>query len=289
MSKGYKESNLMHFEKLKEYKIIKQLYYDKKYSMFINQATKYLEDYPKNIEMRFMRAKVYRKLKLYDDAISDLKYILSIEVNNYALTEIYFLYYYMHMYKEAIELLPFLYETRCINTYSLSISELVMKKELGIHMRVSKGDKCDYIRTQIFNYSTKLAIEHIKCHNIDSMENQKDKSYFNDNVNIDYLYEMVTENIDNNKKVNTDEILEIHYFSTPSIGIYHDEICNFIKVVVVPNTNHIITMYPTNHVEPEFITYINYDDSKLFIKKEKEKVKSISRIDKFNTKYGRVQ
>ena len=284
MSKKYKENKY----KKTPYRLMTQCYYDKKYGMFINQVTKYLEDYPKNIEMRFMRAKVYRKLKLFDEAIDDLKYILSIKLNNYALTELYYLYYYLHMYKEAIELLPLLYETRCINAYSLSISELVMKKELGIHMRVSKGDKCDYIRTQIFNYSTKLAIEHIKCHNIDSIEDVKDKSYFNDNVNVDYLFETVIKNIDSSRKVNTEEILEIHYFSTPSVGTFKDEICNFIKVVVIPNTNHIVTMYPTNYVEPENITYIDYDVNKLFNEKEKEKVKGMSQIDKFNKKYRRI-
>ena len=61
--------------------------------------------------------------------------------------------------------------------------------------------------------------------------------------------------------------------------------CNYLRVVVVPNTNDIITIYPTTTAPKDYITNINIDYSKLF--KEEEKVKKLSQIDKFNKKDGR--
>ena len=135
------------------YKEIAKLYRDKKYNSLISKSTKYLNDYPNNTKIRFMRAKSYRELKDYENAINDLKFILNKKGNEvYALTELFYLYYFLNMYAEAIKLLPTVYETKCINSTSVSIAELVMKTHLKIDMKVKKGDKCDYIRTQILNY-----------------------------------------------------------------------------------------------------------------------------------------
>ena len=83
-----------------------------------------------------------------------------------------------------------------------------MKKELGIDMKVSKGDKCDYIRTQIFNYSTSMAIDRINEHTQFNLDDET-KSCFNGNIDLYYLFKVVRENIDNNNKANIDEILEV--------------------------------------------------------------------------------
>ena len=101
------------------------------------------------------------------------------------------------------------------------------------------------------------------------------------------MFELITNNIDNNKKVNITEILEIHYFSIANIGYFDNMPCSFIKVIVIPNPNKIINMYPTNEIDYNSVCNLEYDVEKLFIKNE-EKVKTLSRIDKFNTKYKRV-
>ena len=50
----------------------------KKYSTFEKEATKYLNNYPSDVNLRFMRARAYRKLSKFNEAIEDLKYILVI-------------------------------------------------------------------------------------------------------------------------------------------------------------------------------------------------------------------
>lgn len=260
---------------------IKDLYLTKKYSTVEKETVKYLDRYPNDINVRFMRARSCRKLGKFNEAINDLKYILELGYNDHALLEIYFIYYYVNMYKEALDLLPLIYEKKPMNAYSISISETVMKKQLGLEIKLKKGSRCDYIRGQILSYSTEEAIAHLDKHINKTEENI---SYFNEGINIRYLFDIVRQNIDNTKKANTEEIMEIYYFGIGNIGSLNNTPCNFIKVVVIPNTKNIISMYPTNNVDYNFAINLDVDYNKLF--KTKNKVKTMSRIDKFNKKYN---
>ena len=80
--------------------------------------------------------------------------------------------------------------------------------------------------------------------------------------------------------------MEIHYFAIPNVGYNEGIKCNYIKVVVVPNTNNILTMYPIDTTDTNLAIQLNIDFSTIFNKTE-EKVKMMSRIDKFNMKYKR--
>lgn len=270
------------FYQKKQYIKIRNLFSERKYNSVIKEATNYLDIYPNDKNIRFMRAKSYRFLEIFDNAINDLKYNLQDKDDTYSLTELYFIYYYLNMYKEAMDLLPLLYEKRCINAYSVSISELVMKKQLGIDIRLRKDVNCDYIRTQIFNYSSYMALNHIQENHI----NTEEHSCFNKDIDLNYLFKTVREEVKNSKKVNTEEVLEIHYFGVSNIGYINNNICNFIKVVVIPNTNNVINIYPIFAVNCDYTSNLNCDYSKLF--KKEEKVKSLSQIDKFNKRYRKV-
>lgn len=269
------------YEQKDFYLRIKNLYLNKKYNIFEKEATKYLDSFPDDINLRFMRAKTYRNLNKFEEAIADLKYILKLEYNEYALTELYFIYYYTNKYKEALDLLPLIYEKRPINAYSVSISETVMRKQLGMPIKLRKGVRCDYIRGQVIEYDEEESLNHINKH---LTGNEENISYFNEGINITYLFNLIKNNIDNSKKVNIEEMMEIHYFGIGNIGKFNDEYCNFVKVVVIPNTNNIISMYPTNSVDYNYVSNIEVDYDKLF--KRDNKVKTMSRIDKFNKKYN---
>ena len=70
------------------------------------------------------------------------------------------------MYKEAMELLPILYETRNINAYSLSIAELVMRNSLGMDTSncAKHTQRIDYVKRQILDYSDDAALKHLENH-----------------------------------------------------------------------------------------------------------------------------
>lgn len=263
---------------------LKELYINKKYSMFEKESNKFLEIYPDEIEIRLVRAKVFRIMNKFNEAIEDLKYILSFGYHKDSIVELYFIYYFLNMYKEAIELLPIIYENRSIKPYSVSITEQVMKKQLGIEMRVKKKANCNYIRSQIFNYSTKMAFDHIKEH-MSSIDSNTSK--FNKEINIEYLFNIVRNSIKNSKKANKKEVLEVHYFALTNAGYMNETVCNYIKVVVIPNTDHIISIYPDYDVDFNYVSDLECDYDKLFNKQNQNKTKTFSRIDKFNQKWNR--
>lgn len=279
-SKGYQ---------LNEYIKLRKLYVNKKYSALLKKSTEYLTCYPDDVNIRFMKAKALRYFERFNEAIDELKINLSIDKKDkHSIVELYYIYYYLNMYNEALELLPQLYENEYMNKQSLAFSEMIMKKYLGIDMRVKEERKKQYLYGQIFDYDKNRALEHIKQHADENEKMRKETSEFNSNINIDYLYECVRENLKNSKKVNSEEILEVHYFGISNIGYSsNNNISNYLKVVVIPNTNNIISMYPTNSIDITNISPLVFDSEKIFIKKE-EKVKRISQIDKFNNRFKRV-
>ena len=255
---------------------IKNLYVNKKYDALIKESTSYLEISPNEVNVRFMRAKAYRFKGMFNESIEDLKYNLKLNDNAHSIVELYYIYYFLNMYKEALDLLPELYKNKHINATSLAVSEAVMKKKLGIPFKT----KSNYAIEQINNFDKEKTIKHVINRHQTNIEG---KSQFHSNININYLFEVLTENLKNSKKANIEEMLEVHYFAISNVGIYNN-VCNFVKVVVIPNTNNIISIYPVDNIFDSEFTNLEYDRSKLV--KEDNKVKSLSRIDKFKQKYN---
>ena len=276
-----------HAKRHYEYLNLKELFALGKYDEFLKKCDEYLFNYSDDINVRFMKAKSNRIKGNFDMAIYDLKYILNNNIDKYAIVELYYIYYHLGKYKEALELLPNLYENKLIKTHSLAISELVMKKSLGYDVTFKEGSRSDYIKFQIVDYDKEKALDHIKRHEIiNDIEKDIIQSYFIDDLNIEYLYDLITENLQNNKKVNKDEVLDVYYFGISNIGVYKNQNCNYIKVVAIPDTTNIITIYPTLNVDSEYISDMNIDYDKLF--NRQNKVKTYSQIDRFNKRFNRV-
>lgn len=266
---------------------IKDLYVNKKYKSLLKETTIYLNIFPNDMNVRFMRAKAYRYLNMFNEAISDLEYNNKLKYDHHTVVELFYIYYYLYRYEEALNLLPTLYNNKDIKPHSLLIAETIMKKELNIPIRNNDNCRWDYIKFQILNYDKEKAINHIKKHLNKAEDNyQKTMSHFKENLNLNYLYDLITNNLKNSNKTNNEEILEIYYFAISNIGVNSDDTyCNFIKVVVVPKTNNIISIYPTIYVDDDYINIIDIDYDKLFNRDNNVKQKSM--IDKFNNRYNR--
>lgn len=254
---------------------IKDLNARGKHKDVIKYADRYLKLNDSNLirgrKVRFMKARALRFLERYEEAIEILKEGMKEEM--FFGSELFFLYYFLNRYEEAMELLPLIYEyeNKTIKNYSISIMELVMKKQLGLDSTYKKGTHGDSIKEQIVNYNEQKAIEHIKAHSYNSVNDNNVESYFHKNVDIDYLIECVKENLKTSKKANKNENLEVHYFLLPNIGMYEDYICNYIKVILVPNTYNIVSMYPSSYMENDEVPILNCDFDILFSKKQKVK------------------
>lgn len=259
---------------------IRDLFVNQKYAELISEATDYLSIYPNDVVIRFMRAKSYRKKYMFEESNNDLLYNLSIEKNAHSIVQLYNNYYFLNMYKEAMELLPELYENKFMNQLNLKITESVMKRKLGYRLKETDN----YVLRQINEYDKQRALEHINIKH-KRYDLQGRTTIFYDNVDVEYLYDSVVENLKNSKKANIEEALEIHFFALSNIGISNNNICNFIKVVVVPNTTNIISLYPVETTYDSEFTVLHCDRDKLI---KREKVKTISQKDKFNARYKRV-
>lgn len=269
------------------YNLISKLYENRKYKEVVDKVNKYInigfenEAYAHNL--KFLRAKSLRYLGKFEEAIKDLKELSVIETDrSYSKLELFYIYYFLTRYEEALKLLPELYlmKNKYVSNYTLFIAELVMKKQLGISVDFKRGTKSDYIKEQIIKYDEGKTLEHIKSH-ARYEESHNKHSCFSDGVNLNYLTECVKKDLKNNKKANIIDILEVHYFAVPGIGYDTNNLCNYIKVVVVPNTTNIITMYPYAYIEVDNVNLLNCDLSKLF-----NREKNTSRIDKFNNKFN---
>lgn len=272
------------------YEMTKKLYGNKKYKEVINSVEKYLKlnFLNKNFEhnMRFFKAKSLRYLGRFDEAILEFKELSKCDNDNlYSVEELFYIYYYLNRYEEALELLPILYNNKekHVSNHTLLIIEIVMKTHLGIPIDYRKGSRSDYIKEQIINYDSQKAIQHITAHKYEDYS-KSIHSRFNEDVNIEYLMESVKKNINNSEKLNRRDALEIHWFSVFGIGYDNNTTCNYLNVVVCPNTKNIITMYPFSQIGNEEVKILNCDFDKLFNKKNE--VKSISRIDKFNRRFN---
>ena len=263
---------------------IKMAYRNKKYGEFLSMANYYINNVDKNTNIIFMRAKVYRKLEMIDEAIQDLNYILSCEKNNkYALIELYFVLYQNKRYEEAYKLIEDIYNTRCMKAHSTYITELVIRKNLGMSLKRSNLYEDNYTTRQLFNYDEDLAIKHISNHNIDDPTDEK-TSQFNKNVDIVELIKAVKDNLKTSKRCLDNEVLDKYYFSISNIGFNGDNVCNTIKVIVEPNTTNIFALYPVLDNEND-LSILDCDYSKIFKEEKQEKVKTLSQIDKFNKRF----
>mgnify|MGYP000009450192 FL=1 len=97
-----------------------------------------------------------------------------------------------------------------------------------------------YTMNQILDYDEYSAIEHVlEGHDLDS-----DGTIFNPNIDIYKLFNDIQNKLTPKNKVNKlifNDIYIIHY---PNIGINNQE---YLRVVTLPNTKNILTMYPINN------------------------------------------
>lgn len=277
-------------DRISSYKNIKNLLKGKKYQALIKEANKFLILYPKELNIVFMKARALRALKEYEEAIIQLKYILSIEKENvYAIKELFYIYFNLSRYEEALKLLPLIYKTRCIDKSEAYTAEIIIRKNLNNLDESSKKLRKDsYTETQICNYDKGNAFCHILlAHSYKNMNrNSKVKSYFSDDVNISYLFDLVKDSLKDSVKADVDSPVDVYFYYVSGVGTSNGSICNFIKAVTVPNTEDILTIYPVDSLFCKEINDLDCDYDKLF--NRKYKVKNLSQIDKFNKRYGRV-
>ena len=120
--------------------------------------------------------------------------------------------------------------------------DILLQYELGI----TKYDQIlnkDYYINQLFSYNALSTLEHLAKH-LDEDNKKIKHSVFSQNVDLEGLFNFASEQI---KYLNPIEISTTHNYildCEQEIAIIHGYSTNCLKVVTIPNTNNILTMYP---------------------------------------------
>ena len=270
-------------EKSQLFFLINELYNNGKYKTFIKKASKFLELYPNDFQVYYLRGKALKELGCYEEAILDFEFAYKNGDRINAMIELFYSYYFIRKYDKAMELLPLIEKNNLINEKKLKVIKLVLKNKLNKMTLKDKFDIRDYVELQIVDYNLNNTLNHMRVHvYIDDME----KSKFRKDIDLKYLVEILMENIDDSNRSKIDSSLDVYYFGISGIGMDRNgDLANYVRVVVVHDTRNIVTAYPVSEVNDN-IKNVTYDRNKLF-KEEHEKTKVLSQIEKFNKKYNK--
>lgn len=145
-----------------------------------------------------------------------------------------------------------------------------LKDYLGFITKSKKHSRGLYTYSQIKSYNLHKLKEHIdKIHTCDN----GDTAIFSKDIDLDLLILQVPELIKKGNFVGN-HYFELYEANYDNVGFVNGEVSNTLRLVVFPETNMIITMFPVK-------------DLVLSFKKESTNIKRKSQIDKFNQKYGK--
>lgn len=208
--------------------------------------------------------------------INAYKFFKKVEIDNIKLYNFsnlnkIFILIKLKKYKEAIDEYKELKKINFHNEEIIRIIELYLKKMTGNHSNIKATS---YIEKMIVNYNKIEVIKHIEKHKTQN-NNKKCHTLFNDNVDIEKLYDYAIKNI-NEKTFLWNDFTDSYLLECENISV--DKSIKYIKVITLPNTKEIITIYPLDNTKSYLIESSETINEKL-------KVKKTSQIEKFNRKY----
>ena len=285
---GIKELNLY----------IQDLIYDNRCKEAIKSCDEYLKYYGKDNEytrvIKYFRAKAYRLNGEFEKAEEEFKELIKTKNPDSlpylsSLSSLFLLYTYLYRFDDALDLLDEIYknESKVPNFNNIRDAELNIRKQKNMNCDIKKYVS-EYTRKQIMQYDSKYLYDALQIRHMNEKANEKsNKTYsiFNPNIKLSYLIDCVKDNLSNAVRANEENSFDVYYFAVSNVGMHYENNCNFIKVVVIPETNNILAMYPEEIIKFEY-NILNCEYDKLYANKEEEKVKTLSRTDKFKKRYN---
>ena len=153
--------------------------------------------------------------------------------------------------------------------------ELLLDKAQGNKLP-SREDNLEYAERQLVQYSREEALEKIKdCH---TRNPQKGISMFSEMKDVESIFEEVKLQLDPKTQLSIGTAMDEYEIEYPEVGFLDGKILNHIRVVTIPGTKDIITMYPCR--QSDLPTYGRYNDAiKALEQKTPQKV-VLSRVAK---------
>ena len=154
------------------------------------------------------------------------------------------------------------------------ISYVLAKRVLDNKRRRTSTDlPYSYVERQIISYDKEFAITHINSRHKDGYDG---KTLFITDKSTRELYDYIQTQMTEDNMIYED-IMDTYSIEYPNIGTtYEGQPLNHIRVVAIPGTKDIITMYPCeDYFLPRKKDY-----------KQQEKPRQMSRVDKFNQRFA---
>ena len=193
-------------------------------------------------------ARVYLRKKKYIEARELLENILKVpnKEKKYVYSELLFLNLREENYEEAYKY--FLEELSHEWSRQASLQLYAyLRYKLGKIKDIDKMMEY-YFYSQMIDYNEEKAIEHIKLH-LDENDEKQNHSIYTEDVNIEKLYEKAKIKITN---INPSRVAILDKYIVECdniIGKTNGEEVDCLQVITLPNTNNIITMYPTYNLK----------------------------------------
>ena len=142
-----------------------------------------------------------------------------------------------------------------------------------------------YRFNQCICYSEEAFLDHMKKHfsGVVTEIGAPNQSVFRVDFPFEKVLEEIKKNIPSDKRLFEGYFNDTYYFRYDNCGTVNNSLTNYFAVVCFHNTSDILTMYPTNNCEFLPKVDLNY----MIEQDEESKVKTLSRIEKFNLRYKR--
>lgn len=213
-----------------------------------------------------------------DAALEILYKIINTSVHDIVLEELVKLYInyerYDLAYKYNNEILK---RQKTCSRFNIANIDAFLKHKLGIEL--DEESKNIYFVKQLYSYSKEEAIKHISQH-LDENEEKLTHSVYCEDINIEQLYNYALEKINElepiEEGINDKYIIRCNRIVGLTIDNHKTDT---VKIVVIPNTKDIITIYPIPAINNKLEIENDYTSSK-------QKVRE-SQLDKFKRRYAK--
>lgn len=259
----------------------------------IIKARKYLEEYRKNYTDKHYVFKHHEAVILgYEGKTKEsIEKLISL-INDNDQKDVSSSYYYLaclltkeKQYQKAYEIckkIDFIETLKNTKTLYKNIKRCLefLQKELSIEKGIK--DKDSYYKIQLYFYSNYYAIKHIiKKHK----ENDEHCNFYLEDEKIEKLYNIINNALYISKKTPDYQMGDIYYYNIPEIGININtgEKTNILKVITLPETKQILTMYPVKQEKQTNWIINEIKETKEYTSKN-QKIRK-TQIEKFNNKY----
>ena len=137
--------------------------------------------------------------------------------------------------------------------------------KLFVNKNIETPKELDYKEEQYIKYDYNKALEHIKERHtsIDNNPNENTTSIFYNHYDLEELFLSVSRNIEfkNREIKNKWDFSDTYIFYFKDIGKREKGLSlNFFRVATIPNTNKIITMFPTFNRKSSSLCYLTKQD-----------------------------